>query len=336
MKPNNRGLLWVDKYRPATLEEMDFHLELKERLEGMAQRADIPHLLFHGPPGSGKRTRVSCLLRLIYGPAAEKLKVEHRSFKVGDPPKEIEMTILSSVHHIEANPSDAGFSDRLIVQELIKEIASNAPLDVTAVKVPFKVIVLHEVDSLSRTGQQALRRTMEKYSRTCRLILMADSLTKIIEPLRSRCNLVRVPSPSEKEICAVLQKVSKKEGFELPDQFAVKVTRACSKNLRRGLLQLQSSKMDNYPFAEDQVGATPPNIPSCTSFLSSSVGFFNPTQPVSRADWELVCIDIASLLMREQSNKRLLLVRTRFYELLTHAIPADAIFEVRSVSYAAQ
>jgi len=189
----------------------------------------------------------------------------------------------------------------LLVQELIKEIASNAPLDVTAVKVPFKVIVLHEVDSLTRTAQQALRRTMEKYSRTCRLILMADSLTKIIEPLRSRCNLVRVPSPSEEEICEVLQKVSKKEGFELPDQFAVKVTKACSRNLRRALLQLQSSKMDRYPFAEDQ--------------------------PVSRADWELVCMDIASLLMREQSNKRLLLVRTRFYELLTHAIPADAIFE---------
>mmetsp|Transcript_11607 Transcript_11607/g.35469 ORF Transcript_11607/g.35469 Transcript_11607/m.35469 type:complete len:368 (+) Transcript_11607:93-1196(+) len=297
----SEGLLWVDKYRPASLDDLDYHGDLTKALKAMATSHDIPHLLFYGPPGAGKRTRLFGLLRQIYGPSIDKLKVEHRAFKVGDPPKEVELTTVSSTYHIEANPSDAGNSDRLVVQELIKEIASNAPLDVTTVKQPFKVIVLHEVDNLSRTAQQALRRTMEKYSRTCRIFLMADSLTKVIEPLRSRCNLIRVPSPSEPDICKILQSISRKESFDLPDVFARKIVKASDYNLGRAMLQLQSSRVAKYPFSEDQ--------------------------EVSRADWELVCIDIASLLMREQSNKRLLFVRSRFYELLTHAIPADVIFE---------
>lgn len=73
----------------------------------LAQRSDVPHLLFYGPPGSGKRTRVFAFLREVYGTAVEKLKVEHRSFKVGDPPKEVEMTTVSSAYHIEVRKRDA-------------------------------------------------------------------------------------------------------------------------------------------------------------------------------------------------------------------------------------
>lgn len=158
-------MLWVDKHRPRTMDQLDYHVELSQSLKAMVDRGDFPHILFYGPSGAGKKTRVLALLRDIYGPAVEKVKVEHKQFKVGS--TTIEIPILSSAHHIELNPGDAGNRDRDVVQELIKEIAASAPLPTStsgdkADWKPFKVVVLNEVDNLSKEAQHALRRTMEK------------------------------------------------------------------------------------------------------------------------------------------------------------------------------
>ncbi len=79
-------------------------------------------------------------------------------------------------------PSEAGFQDRLVIMEVIKDIAASVPLDQAQTSRPFKVIVLNEVDKLSKDAQHALRRTMEKYTATCRLILICNSTSKVIEP----------------------------------------------------------------------------------------------------------------------------------------------------------
>jgi len=158
-------MLWVDKHRPRTMDQLDYHMELSQSLKAMVNRGDFPHILFYGPSGAGKKTRVLALLRDIYGPAVEKVKVEHKQFKVGS--TTVEIPILSSAHHLELNPGDAGNRDRDVVQELIKEIAASAPLPTsssgdTSDWKPFKVVVLNEVDNLSKEAQHALRRTMEK------------------------------------------------------------------------------------------------------------------------------------------------------------------------------
>ncbi|KAL6214115.1 hypothetical protein ACLB2K_013553 [Fragaria x ananassa] len=87
---------------------------------------DCPHLLFYGPPGSGKKTLIIALIRQIFGPSVDKVKVENKTRKVdaGSSTIDIELTTLSSNNHFELNPSDAGFQDRYIVQEIIKEIAN--------------------------------------------------------------------------------------------------------------------------------------------------------------------------------------------------------------------
>lgn len=119
--------------------------------------------------------------------------------KVPNKTTTIELVTVASNHHIELNPSDSGRNDRVVVQEVIKEIASSHPLD-SASQRTFKVVVLNEVDKLTREAQHALRRTMEKYVSTCRLILCCNSTSKIIEPLRSRCLSIRVPAPSHQEV----------------------------------------------------------------------------------------------------------------------------------------
>ncbi|KAH9728638.1 Replication factor C subunit 3 [Citrus sinensis] len=151
---------------------------------------DCPHLLFYGPPGSGKKTLIMALLRQVFGPGAE---------KAGSRNIDLELTTLSSANHVELSPSDAGFQDRYVVQEVIKEMAKNRPID-TKGKRGFKVLVLNEVDKLSREAQHSLRRTMEKYSASCRLILCCNSSSKVTEAIRSRCLNIRINSPTEEQV----------------------------------------------------------------------------------------------------------------------------------------
>lgn len=169
----------------------------------------MPHLFFYGPPGSGKKTRITALLRELYGPGAEKLKLDKRTFTT--PTKRtVEINLVTSNYHIELSPGDAGLNDRFVVQEVIKEMASNKNILSAAAgnagdakpsgKAEFKTVVLMDVDQLSRQAQAALRRTMEKYASTCRLILCCNSQSKLIEPVRSRCLGIRVASPSHDEV----------------------------------------------------------------------------------------------------------------------------------------
>ena len=126
------------------------------------------------------------------------MKLHHRTFKTPSN-RAIEVTTVASSHHIEINPADAGIYDRFVVQEVIKEIAENGSLDRS-----MKVVLLSEADSLTKEAQHALRRTMEKCSKTCRLILCCESPSRVIDPVRSRCLGIRVAAPNPAEVCLCL------------------------------------------------------------------------------------------------------------------------------------
>ncbi len=74
--------LWVDKYRPTALSKLDFHKDQAANLRKLVQGGDFPHLLIYGPSGAGKKTRIMCTLRELYGSGVEKLRIEHQSFTV--------------------------------------------------------------------------------------------------------------------------------------------------------------------------------------------------------------------------------------------------------------
>lgn len=173
--------LWIDKQRPTSLSKLTIHPNITEKLYSLARSEDLPHLLFYGPSGAGfifyfvhyfyilfrtldlgKKTRVMALLKEIYGNSVEKIKLEHRTFKTSTN-KTIEITTIGSNFHIECNPSDTGNNDRFVVQEVIKEIASHTILQGSNTSSRgFKVVILTEVDRLSKQAQASLRRTMEK------------------------------------------------------------------------------------------------------------------------------------------------------------------------------
>lgn len=194
--------LWVDKHRPRELAKLDYHKHQAGQLRNLAAQGDFPHLMFYGPSGAGKKTRIMCLLRELYGIGAERLRNETMTFTTPSNRK-IEIMTVGSNYHLEVNPSDAGIYDRVVVVDLIKHVAQTHQLDQTGQR-EFKVIVLSEVDGLTKDAQHALRRTMEKYMATCRIILCVNSTSRVIPAIRSRCFGIRVSAPTIDEIVAIL------------------------------------------------------------------------------------------------------------------------------------
>ena len=106
-----------------------------------------------------------------------------------------------------------GNNDRVVIQDLLKDVASTEQVDFAnqlRAKHRFKIVIINEADSLSRDAQAALRRTMEKYSSNIRLILVCNSISNIIAPIKSRTLLVRIPSPSVDDINHILGHVAEK------------------------------------------------------------------------------------------------------------------------------
>lgn len=173
------------------------------------------------------------------------------------------------------NPSESGYQDRLVVQEVIKEIAQSQPLEGTSGSRAFKVVVLNELDRLTTEAQAGLRRTMEKYMRTCRLVLVATSLSKVIPAVRSRCLCVRIAAPTVPEIRTVLDKIAVAEKFQLTPQFATLIAKKSNRNLRRAILMLETCKAEQYPFVQGQ--RIP--VPDWEAFLVTLAQRVRPPRP---------------------------------------------------------
>ncbi|BGO98453.1 Replication factor C (RF-C) subunit [Rhodotorula toruloides] len=305
--------LWVDRYRPRSLGDLDYHPELSDRLRALAE-GDFPHTLFYGPSGAGKKTRIMATLRELFGPGVEKIRIEQRSFLTPSKRK-LDVNIVQSNYHIEITPSDVGNYDRSVVQEVLKDIAQTQQVDLNAKK-RFKVVIINEADGLSRDAQSALRRTMEKFTSSLRVILCANSTSKIIGPIRSRCLLLRVGAPSEEQICKVLQSVAKQESVGVPDHVATLVSRISYGNLRRAILSLEALHTQDPSFK---------TIKPDHSLLSTGKQDARDIDAVPRPDWEKYAAKAAERILSEQSPESLLAVRGMFYELLVHCIPAPLI-----------
>ncbi|XP_017108863.2 replication factor C subunit 3 [Drosophila bipectinata] len=290
--------LWVDKYRPRELSKLDYHKDQADNLRNLCRQSDFPHLMFYGPSGAGKKTRIMCLLREMYGSGVERLRSETMTFTTPSNRK-VEVMTVSSNYHLEVNPSDAGIYDRTVVVDLIKQVAQTHQIEISGQR-EFKVIVISEGDELTKDAQHALRRTMEKYVATCRIIISVNSTSRIIPAIRSRCLGIRVSAPSEPDIVSILQNTCKREGLALPPELAKRIVDKSERNLRRALLMLEAAKVAKVPFTSNQ------EIPDL--------------------DWQAFLRDTASQIISEQTPGKLEKIRERLYELLIQGVPSNLIF----------
>ncbi|KAA1477160.1 P-loop containing nucleoside triphosphate hydrolase protein [Dentipellis sp. KUC8613] len=293
-------MLWVDQYRPKTLEQLNYHQGLSARLQSLAASGDFPHMLFYGPSGAGKKTRIACTLRQLFGAGVEKLKIDQRVFLTPSKRK-LDVNIVQSNYHIELTPSEVGNYDRIVIQEVLKEIAQTQQVDLNA-RHRFKVVVINEADSLSRDAQAALRRTMEKYMSNMRIILCANSTSRLIAPIKSRCLLMRVAAPNAAEMREVLDHVAKCAGASaIPDEAAEEIIKDSNGNMRKAILVFEALKMQT------------PNLSGPLT--------------IAKPDWETYCHKVADMIVQEQTPQRVMDVRAKFYELLSHCIPPTVILK---------
>lgn len=290
--------LFCDKYRPTSLSSVDYHQHQATQLNNLIEDGDFPNLFIFGPSGAGKRTRIDLLLKAIYGASVEKIHIQNESFETPSKRK-IEIRTIVSNFHIEINPSEVGIYDKIVIQALIKNTASSALLCSTGST--FKTIVLSNADRLTKDAQHALRRTMEENLASCRLILCAESSSRIIAPIKSRCLMVRVAAPKCDEIVKILMHVGSREKCDnfLTQQVALRIAQDSGRNLRRALLMLETMKSDHV--------------------LNQSLQTVQPT-------WMLYTRKLAKLIVEAQTVPQLLALRAAFYELEAHLIPPELIF----------
>ncbi len=176
-------LLWAEKYRPKTLDEMVDQEEIVARLKKFVEEKNMPHLLFAGPPGTGKTTAAHCLAHDLFGE-------NYRQYM------------------LELNASDERGID--VIRSKVKEFARTR----VAAHIPFKIVLLDEADNMTADAQQALRRLMEMYTATTRFILIANYPSKIIEPIQSRCAVFRFTPLKKEDVVSRLKWIADQENVE--------------------------------------------------------------------------------------------------------------------------
>jgi len=214
--------IWTEKYRPSNLSEVVGQTPITGRLKNYVKERSMPHLLFAGPAGTGKTTSALALARELFGELWK-----------------------HNLH--ELNASDERGID--VVRGKIKEFARTAPLGEDG----FKIIFLDEADALTGAAQAALRRTMEKYSRTCRFVMSCNFSSKIIDPIQSRCAVFRFRPLKAEDVEKYLKFVAAKEELNIDKEAYESLTYLAQGDLRRAINGLQMAAAANVPITSDVV-----------------------------------------------------------------------------------
>lgn len=206
-------LPWVEKYRPQKIKDIVGNEEAVSRLQIIAEEGNVPNLIISGPPGTGKTSAILCLARQLLGDLFNKAVLELNA------------------------SDDRGIN---VVREQIKMFARKK------VNLPpgrHKIIILDEADNMTPAAQQALRRIMEEYSATTRFALACNTSSKIIEPIQSRCAIIRFARLSDKEILKRLLEIAKAENVVTTDDGMMALLFTADGDMRQAINNMQATFM---------------------------------------------------------------------------------------------
>ncbi|KAG0052159.1 hypothetical protein BGZ83_002932 [Gryganskiella cystojenkinii] len=208
---------WIEKYRPKTMDDISSQEQAVAVLKKTMESQNLPHLLFYGPPGTGKTSTILALARDIYGPEMIGSRV------------------------LELNASDERGIQ--VIREKVKNFArSTVSHNIGSQNCPpYKIIILDEADSMTSDAQSALRRTMETYSKLTRFCLICNYVTRIIEPLASRCAKFRFKPLEEKHSKDRLDFICAQENVKISPEATLSLIRISEGDLRKAIMYLQSA-----------------------------------------------------------------------------------------------
>lgn len=204
--------MWVEKYRPTKLSSIINQKEIVGSLRSLLKNtSEMPHLLFSGSAGVGKTTTALCLAREILGESWHE-------------------------HTLELNASDERGIN--MVRERVKKFARFSGLDTS---IPFKLIILDEADEMTSDAQTALRRIIEDTAKHCRFIMIANNISKIIDPLQSRCAVFKFTRISEEDIINHLEEICKKEKVKYNQEGLKTLYQNSEGDMRHSINMLQAA-----------------------------------------------------------------------------------------------
>jgi replication factor C subunit 3/5 len=231
----------VDKYTPKSIEESKFNNDFFKKMSYVAKNEAIPHILICGPPGSGKKTAIKLLLEMLYDSDVNNMK-ETVEKVIGSGNKPNDVIVKQSNYHIVVDPTGTNF-DRYIIQCIVKKYAQQTSLGVFRTKKVFRTVLINNLDNMSYYAQTSLRRTMEKYSRTCRFIMWCTSSTRVIDPIISRCIFITLKSPTNVELTSFLFNICFKEKINLSFQDYNHIIKNAKGNIKEALWILEMIKI---------------------------------------------------------------------------------------------
>ncbi|MFB5647989.1 MAG: replication factor C small subunit [Candidatus Nitrosomaritimum aestuariumsis] len=203
--------MWVEKYRPQKLSDIVNQTEIIGSLESLIKDpTDMPHLLFSGSAGVGKTTTAMCISNQILGEYAKE-------------------------YTLELNASDErGIG---MVREKVKKFSRFAGM----ADAPFKLIILDEADEMTNDAQTALRRIIEDTAQYCRFILIANNISKIIEPIQSRCAAFKFTTIPEEDVINRLAEIAKKEKLKADKKGLQAICEYSEGDMRHAINLLQAT-----------------------------------------------------------------------------------------------
>ncbi|XP_010428824.1 PREDICTED: replication factor C subunit 5-like [Camelina sativa] len=221
--PQGKATPWVEKYRPQSLDDVAAHRDIIDTIDRLTNENKLPHLLLYGPPGTGKTSTILAVARKLYGP-------KYRSMI------------------LELNASDDRGID--VVRQQIQDFASTQSFSLG--KSSVKLVLLDEADAMTKDAQFALRRVIEKYTKSTRFALIGNHVNKIIPALQSRCTRFRFAPLDPVHVSQRLKHVVDAEGLNVSEDGLAALVRLSNGDMRKALNILQSTHMASKQTTEEK------------------------------------------------------------------------------------
>jgi replication factor C subunit 3/5 len=326
---------WCDDQRPSCFSQLTFHSELNTSLKKLT--ANMPHIILYGSAGAGKLTRAHCILKELYKEVnfrrqwitvPETRTAENKISGVGEKRKDdqeedtktvactFQMFIIESDYHVEVTPSDADHKDVHVIRFLTKRIdVISERIGDEKIKPKFKLFIINQAHLLSHVAQCAMRRIMESKSSHIRFVILSESLSSIMEPLRSRCVCFRVALPSEPEVATFVREFTRTKCPTMTDNmsFYTRIAVMASRNVSFALTLAEGYSQSFMEWRRDK-----------------NKEDHVPPPPLLYPEWMQSCFGIMDRIVSvckeglPTGNDRMQW-RKAVYDLLEHCIPPSEI-----------
>lgn len=225
-------MIFTNKFQPKEFSDFDADFSYLDEIN------DIPHTIIYGEEGIGKFSLAQVWLKNNYGQSIFNIKKIVKEYKASN--KVIDLGIYYTNYHYVINPCLYGLYDKNVLQQFIKDISSTSNISKSlSNEKSYKIIVIQNAEQLTPNAQNALRSTMEKHIKNCRLIFLSKSLNKIIEPILSRCLKIKFESPKRNFVENLLLRINETENLNVSEQNIKNIVKFSGTNVRKAINSIE-------------------------------------------------------------------------------------------------